>query len=180
MRGRRARVCALADVDEIPDSWWMAELTGTMLYFAYGEDLPHAEFAKRCPGAEWFGPARLEEHRLVAGPRGCPNVKAERGATVWGALWMVPATLLPVLDTNAPEGFVRTTRRIVSPAGPRAEATLYLSTARMKGAGTLARLDALLAGAEENKLPSSYIKELKQVFSGAGGDQGGTTTGGAT
>ncbi len=145
----------------------MPALSGHMLYFAYGEDLPHAELMKRCPGAEWFGPARLEGHRLVATAAGRANVRAEACATVWGALWMVPAALLPELDACAVDGFERATRRIVSPAGPRTEATLYLSKSRMKSGATLVRLEALLGGAEENRLPTSYIKELKEMFEGA-------------
>lgn len=144
----------------------MAELSGHMLYFAYGEDLPHAELLKRCPGAEWFGPARLEDHRLAAAAGGRANVRADSGATVWGGLWMVPAAMLPVLDANAVDGFERTTRRIVSPAGPRTEATLYLSKARGKSASgvSLTRLDALLNGAQECRLPAGYIKEIKERF----------------
>lgn len=135
-------------------------MTGHMLYFAYGEDLPRAEFARVYPGADWFGPARLEGYRLVADPAGRANVRAEAGANVWGALWLVPGALLPALDASAGEGFERTTRRVVSPAGPRIEATLYRSTAPGKGAAMLARLDVLVSGARENKLPAAYIKEL--------------------
>lgn len=138
-----------------------------MLYFAYGEDLPHAELMKRCPGAEWFGPARLEGHRLVVTTVGRANVRAETGATVWGALWLVPAEKLPELDASAVDGFERATRRIVSPAGPRTEATLYLSKGRTKAGATLARIEAMVAGAEENRLPASYIKELKELSHGA-------------
>ncbi len=139
----------------------MPALTGHMLYFAYGEDLPRAEFMRLFPGAEWFGPARLEGHRLVANAVGRANVRPEAGVTVWGALWLVPAALLPALDAHAGEGYERTTRRIVSPAGPRTEAILYLSTAPEEGTLSLARLAVLLAGARENRLPAAYVKELQ-------------------
>lgn len=142
----------------------MPELTGHLLYFAYGEDLPHAGFKAACPGAEWFGPARLEDHRLVAGPGGRANVCKESGSIVWGSLWLVPAARMSELDARASDGFERTTRRIVSPAGPRTEATLYLAKGRDKGATTLARLEDLLAGAEESRLPAGYIKTLRDTF----------------
>ena len=140
----------------------MSAQTGYMLYFAYGEDLPRSGFTRRFPEAEWFGPARLEDHRLVADAAGLANVRPEAGATVWGALWLVPGAMLPALDANAAEGYERTTRRIVSPAGPRTEATLYLSIAAEKPASLLAHLDVLLKGARESRLPASYIKELSQ------------------
>lgn len=145
----------------------MPELTGHLLYFAYGEDLPHTGFKKTCPGAEWFGPARLEDHCLEAGPGGRANVRKESGSMVWGSLWLVPAARMSELDARATDGFERTTRRIVSPAGPRTEATLYLAKGRKSGATTLARLEDLLAGAEESRLPAAYIKALRETFGAA-------------
>lgn len=139
----------------------MPELSGHMLYFAYGDDLARDAFLRVCPGAEWFGPARMEGHRLVFTAEGRANVKAESGSTVWGALWMVPAALLPSLDSAAGEGFARATRRIVSPAGPRTEATVYLSKAPVAPLGDRSRLEALLAAAKENRLPEAYMGELQ-------------------
>lgn len=141
----------------------MPELTGHMLHFAYGEDLPHAEFTRACPGAEWFGPARLEGHRLVFEADGRANMQAHDGSVVWGALWLVPAATLPALDARAiARGYERTTRRIVSPAGPRTEATLYLSSVIGKaGVPAAAQLAVLLAGAKENRLPPDYVAGLK-------------------
>jgi hypothetical protein len=98
---------------------------------------------------------------LVASPTGRANVRPEEGATVWGALWLVPAALLTSLDARATDDFERATRRIVSPAGPRTEATLYLSTSAGREASALMQLDALLTGARESRLPAAYINELK-------------------
>jgi hypothetical protein len=139
----------------------MSAQTGYMLYFAYGEDLPRSGFTCDFPEAEWFGPARLEGHRLVANAAGLANVRSETGATVWGSLWLVPGAMLPALDAHAADGYERTTRRIVSPAGPCTEATLYLSPEGGVGA-KLAHVDVLLKGARESRLPASYIKELSQ------------------
>ncbi|MFA6960726.1 MAG: gamma-glutamylcyclotransferase family protein [Opitutaceae bacterium] len=143
----------------------MPELTGHMLHFAYGEDLSRTVFTQVCAGAEWFGPARLDGHRLLFDAIGRANVRTDAGSTVWGALWLVPASMLPILDTSAPEGYVRTTRRIVSPAGPRTEATLYLSTKRGESAPTKERLRAMIDAAHENRLPAAYIKELEELGS---------------
>jgi gamma-glutamylcyclotransferase (GGCT)/AIG2-like uncharacterized protein YtfP len=156
-------ICELAAGPGLSDTWSMPELTGHMLYFAYGEDLPRAWFTRLFPGAEWFGPARLEGHRLVPNAAGRANLRTEAGATVWGALWLVPAALLPALDANAGSGYERTTRRIVSPAGPCTEATLYVSTVPGESAPTLVELDTLLIGARENRLPAAYIKELSEM-----------------
>jgi hypothetical protein len=142
----------------------MPELSGHMLHFAYGEDLSHGVFLKTCPGAEWFGPARMEGHRLVFTLAGRANLKAAPGAEVWGALWLVPASALAILDRHAVDGFERTTRRIVSPAGPRTEATVYLSADTGTGTPTAGQISDLLAGAKENRLPASYVAELKTTL----------------
>jgi len=151
----------------------MPELSGHMLHFAYGEDLAHGCFLKACPGAEWFGPARMEGHRLVFTADGRMSLRADAGAEVWGALWLVPAAMLPTLDAGAGEGFLRTTRRIVSPAGPRTEATVYLLPEEMVKGGarpSAAQVQAILAAAKENRLPASYVNELKCL---AGGKKAG-------
>lgn len=145
----------------------MPELTGHMLHFAYGEDLGHARFLQACPGAEWFGPAQMEGHRLAVLPGGRISVSADERAEVWGALWLVPAAKLAELDAGAGEGYERTTRRIVSPAGPRTEATVYVvpENGTKAGGGALAeeQVKVLLAAAKENRLPAAYINELKAL-----------------
>lgn len=139
----------------------MPELTGHMLHFAFGADLPHAAFKRVCPGAEWFGPARMEGHRLGFTAGGTPTVRPESGATVWGALWLVPASMLATLDALADGQYERTTRRIVSPAGPRTEATVYLPVESGTGAASPGLVKVLLAGAKENRLPGAYLAELR-------------------
>lgn len=141
----------------------MPELTGHMLHFAYGDDLSRAVFLKTCPGAEWFGPARMEGHRLIFDAAGRVSLRIAEGAVVWGALWLVPAAMLPVLDAGAGEGFGRTTRRIVSPAGPRTEATLYVAEIAESAEEVPAKekLHALIEAAKENKLPADYLAVLK-------------------
>jgi len=139
--------------------------SGQLLYFAYGADLRREDFVRRCPGSDWLGLARLEGHRFVIGPQGLATVKPDKDATVWGALWLVPAGELAALDTLAgvPEGrSERTTRRIVSPAGPRTEAMMYVGpSAGAAGASAAGYLAGIIAGAEENKLPVAYLKELQ-------------------
>lgn len=145
----------------------MPALTGHMLHFAFGADLPHAEFKRVCPGAEWFGPAKMEGHRLGFTTGGMPTVHPDSGATVWGALWLVPASMLPALDALADGQYERTTRRIVSPAGPRTEATVYLPTDPGTGAPAAGLVQTLLAGAKENRLPGTYLAELRALESPA-------------
>lgn len=139
----------------------MPELSGHLLYFAYGDDLSRAAFEKACPGAEWFGPARMEGHRLAFAANGSATVRAASAADeVWGVLWMVPAARLALLDKLAVAGFARSTRRIVSPAGPRTEAMVYVGGAADVSPPE-ARLRALREAAKESRLPPAYLSLLK-------------------
>ncbi|MFA6289375.1 MAG: gamma-glutamylcyclotransferase family protein [Opitutaceae bacterium] len=143
----------------------MAGPSGQLLYFAYGADLRREDFVRRCPGSDWLGLARLEGHRFVIGPQGLATIKPDKEATVWGALWLVPAGELAALDVFAgvPQGLSeRTTRRIVSPAGPRTEAMMYVGqSAGAAGPSAAGYMASIIAGADENRLPAAYLKELQ-------------------
>jgi len=137
---------------------------GHILYFAYGVDLARAEFLRRWPGADWLGVAKLEDHRFFITSAGRVNVKAEPGAAVWGVLWLVPAVSLETFDAAlaaAGVGFEVTTRRVVSPAGPKIEATLFYSPETKAGVTEKEHANAVLAGARESGLPAVYIRELE-------------------
>ncbi|MET0263004.1 MAG: gamma-glutamylcyclotransferase family protein [Rariglobus sp.] len=138
----------------------MAELTGHMLHFAYGEDLSPVVFKRHCPGADWFGAARLEGYRLVVGAGGRFNVVPDEAATTWGGLWLVPASALAAVDAVAAQNYERTTRKVVSPAGPRIEATLYLSADLAETCATSAQVTGIIEAAKGCRLPAAYIREL--------------------
>ena len=83
---------------------------------------------------------------------------------MWGVLWLVPAGELPSLDALAGVGegrCERTTRRIISPAGPRTEAMVYLTEQSGEGEASADYLDEVLTGARESKLPATYLAELE-------------------
>ena len=143
----------------------MGGLSGQLLYFAYGADLGRAGFEQRCPGSAWLGIAKLEGFRFVIGRQGVATVKPAEGCTVLGGLWLVPANALADLDSLAGVGAgrgERTTRRIISPAGPSTEAMMYISPSNgPAGVAAEGYMAGIIAGAEENRLPAAYIKELQ-------------------
>lgn len=141
---------------------------GQILYFAFGKDLPHERVKAWCPGADWLGVAKVEGHRLGFDANGEARLEPEMGEIVWGALWLLPSTSLPELDRaeGATDGRTeRTTARIVSPAGPRAEAMVYVGKADGAGRPGPDGLKELLAGAKESRLPDAYVKALKGRWS---------------
>ena len=99
------------------------------------------------------------------GSRGVPSVQPDEGTTVWGALWLVPAAALEALDELAGVAVgcsERTTRRIVSPAGPRTEAMMYVGLAgRPDVNGGDSPMADIIEGAKQSRLPAAYIKELQ-------------------
>ena len=133
------------------------------LYFAYGANLRRDAFRQLCPGADWLGIGRLEGHRIVIAWHGYANVLPEAASTVWGVLWLVPAAGLPALDAfeQVTDGlYERVTRRVVTPAGPRVETMLYLASRPDLGAPQSGYLDEVIAGAKENRLPATYLRQL--------------------
>jgi len=123
-------------------------------------------FQKLCPGADWLGIARLEGHRVVIAWHGYATVQPHPATTVWGVLWLVPAARLPALDdyegVNAGH-YVRTTARVVTPAGPRVETMFYLAPRPDLGVPAAGYLAEVLAGAKENQLPAAHLKQLAQL-----------------
>lgn len=139
---------------------------GQLLYFAYGATLPHDRVTALCPGADWLGSAQLEDHRLDFDTRGYPTARPAAGETVWGALWLLPSTTLPDLDAGegAATGLaLRTTARVISPAGPRTEAMLYLSTDKKTGSPAAELISRMLVGAANSRLPKAYVEKLRQL-----------------
>lgn len=137
----------------------------SLLYFDYASHLRREAF-QEMGGADWLGVARLEDYRLVIGVNGRPHAQPSPGSTVWGALWLLPAERLDWLDEHFGVNSgkcLRTTARIVSPAGPRGEAMLYLATA--PGTGSLApgERDEFVAAAKSIRLPGAYVAEVAKL-----------------
>lgn len=134
-----------------------------ILYFDYAANLRRDAFDRRIEGSDWLGVARLEDHRLVIAGQGQASAEPAENASVWGALWLLPATQLPWLDEQAgvPAGrCVRTTARVVTPAGPRAEAMLYRAASVAAGSGRPGDVAELLAAAKSIRLPATYLAEI--------------------
>jgi gamma-glutamylcyclotransferase (GGCT)/AIG2-like uncharacterized protein YtfP len=146
-------------------------LAGQVLYFAYGANMRRAAFCHLCPGADWLGVARLEGFRPVIAWHGYASVQPDPASTVWGVLWLVPAARLPALDgfeAVASGWYARTTARVTTPAGPRAEAMLYLAPRPDTGPAHPGYLEEVLAAARENRLPAAYLASLA-LLARAGG-----------
>ncbi|GAB5558555.1 MAG: hypothetical protein SynsKO_02020 [Synoicihabitans sp.] len=132
------------------------------LFFAYGEMASEAAMEKVDELCDLMGVAKVPDHKLSFTKEGFPNFKPEAGASVWGTLWMVPATSMDRLDALATaRGLTRGVEFVISPAGPRVPATVYSRADAEDGKPDPILLrDALLA-ANELKLDRRYRKELE-------------------
>ena len=73
-------------------------------YFAYGSNLDPLQMQQRCPEAVFVERARLPNHRLLfcgyskIKESAVANIKADNKSTVWGAIYLLTAGDLQILD----------------------------------------------------------------------------------
>ncbi len=135
----------------------------TLLYFDFAGFLGREAFQGKVESADWFGTARAEDCRIACAADGRLTFQPAAGAAVFGTLWMLPAEVLPWLDQHfgvAAGHSQRTTARVVSPAGPRTEAMVYLPTADSTGSPGSPDLAVIVAAARAQRLPAAYLAEL--------------------
>lgn len=135
----------------------------TLLYFDFAGYLGRDAFKGKVASADWFGVARMEDARIALMPDRRLTAQPLAGAAIWGTLWMLPAESLPWLDDHfgvAQGRAQRTTARVVSPAGPRTEAMVYLPAGSAPAAQGAPDLAALVATARGLRFPAAYLAEL--------------------
>jgi gamma-glutamylcyclotransferase len=153
------------------------------LYFAYGSNLRSGQMTRLCPGHEFLGIARLDDHRLAftlpdkEWRGGVADVIVSAGDAVWGALYRLPQSAWPALDDYEvfhPEGpeerndYVRRLVTVVTGEEPRAlEAWCYFVRAPLGHVAPSALYRAaLIEGALERGLPAAYLEEMRRAFEG--------------
>ncbi|HEY0968890.1 MAG TPA: gamma-glutamylcyclotransferase [Opitutaceae bacterium] len=135
----------------------------TLLYFDFAGYLGRDAFSGKVASADWFGVARMEDFRIALAAEGRLTAQPVAGAAIWGILWMLPAESLPWLDDHfgVAQGHARrTTARVVSPAGPRTEAMVYLPTGTAAAGKVAPDRAAIVAAARALRFPAAYLAEL--------------------
>lgn len=138
----------------------------TGLYFAYGSNMNLAQMASRCPGSTASGLATFADWRFVINERGVATIEESPGTRVLGVLWNVTADHIETLDgfEGLALGYYRRDVISVRHNGGLAEAYVYIDHRTDPGAPRPGYLERILAGANENGIPSEYIKELESWF----------------
>ena len=103
-----------------------------ILYFAYGSNLHQKQLAQRCPDAEPFSTALLENYALIE--RGFADIECADGQWVNGALYRISPADLAALDSyeGYPAFYTRKEVLVSDAAGFFHQALVYMMTAEYK------------------------------------------------
>jgi len=151
-----------------------------MLYFAYGSNMDWDQMRKRCPSAEFFGIARLPDHRLAftrfSKMRNCGVADAvqAKGQSVWGAIFVIAEKDISFLDKNEgyapgrPEkvnSYLRVERHVYPPESdtPWMVSTYLANREDDPPLPSAKYLGLIIGGAQRWQLPASYVEALKKI-----------------
>ena len=141
------------------------------LYFAYGSNLHQRQFARRCPGSQAVGRARLVGYRLAftrystKRKGGVADVVPEPESEVWGALYEVDDAGLAALDgfEGVPRSYRRETRLVIDDSGAEREAAVYIANRTGEFPPSHQYLSLIIEGAREHGLPEEYVRAIERL-----------------
>ena len=141
---------------------------GTLLYFAFGSNLPLARLRERAPSARALGAARLDGFRLCLDKlsldgSGKVNLARDASAHVWGVVFRLAASEIARLDGFEP-GYARIPVSVTLRDGGVCEAQTFISDERARGLRAAPAYKALIvSGAREHGLPGEWIELLERL-----------------
>ena len=146
----------------------------TMLHYAYGSNLSYRFLRSHCPGATFLIRADLPNFRVAftfysqRRQGGISSILPESGGLVHGVIYDVPEAEMLHLDEieSVPQGlYIRETFLVLGEDGGWHRADLY-RVVNPTGPCTPARsyVELMLEGAEEHRLPLTYIEELRRLM----------------
>jgi len=131
-------------------------------YFAYGSNMDRAQMERRCPEAEFLGPAVLPGCSFLINRRGVATVIPSTGK-VHGVLWEISTRdgrKLARFEGEALGYYLKSAVGIESSSLGRIEAIIYLATDLHPGKARDGYLELLLKAATDHDFPSDYIASL--------------------
>jgi gamma-glutamylcyclotransferase (GGCT)/AIG2-like uncharacterized protein YtfP len=139
-------------------------VTGDRLCFAYGSNMDEEQMRDRCPDATAVRTARLLSYLFIINSRGVATVVPAGSSTVHGVLWRITAECEARLDRY--EGvkwgtYTKETLGVKAEDGQAIEALVYVARDSEPGEGRDGYVERIVAAAEHQGLPASYIEELR-------------------
>jgi cation transport regulator ChaC len=156
-----------------------------ILYFAYGSNMSIGDLREWVPNAAPVGKAYLPDYRLRFSRRsrrsgtGVVDIVVAPRMRVWGMLFDVPADELAGLDRKEGVGvgaYARCIVEVVQPGRRRVAAMAYAVVEKevQEVAPSASYLARMLAAAEENGFPGSYLAFLRSLAKEAAAALGGS------
>lgn len=133
-------------------------------HFAYGSNMSQEQMADRCPRAVFVDTAKLRGYRFIINARGVATIVSDLSREVYGILWKITEDCEESLDVH--EGvkwgtYSKTTIDVKKRRGKSVTALIYIANNVNPGSGREGYVEKIIAAAEQRKLPSEYLAELK-------------------
>ncbi|MBN7819341.1 gamma-glutamylcyclotransferase family protein [Bowmanella yangjiangensis] len=141
-----------------------------ILYFAYGSNMSQARLSARIPSATKLIAAELMGFVLAFNKPGIDgSAKGNLLRTgdpidsVWGVVYQIDATALPLLDSIEGDGYIRRTVAVYLD-DIRLEVQTYLATHIQPDLRPFTWYkNHVLTGAQEHQLPAEHIASIRKV-----------------
>ena len=144
--------------------------------FVFGSAMNSSPTRASCPGAKFLTAAYLPDNELCF-PRWHEDQKtfivgyrAAAGKRLWGVVWLIPRNEMGSLDDakgcrpgRLGHHYDRAPVTVCFSDGTAATVETYRAVPGQSGRPSKAHLDLIIAGAEEHKLPSEYVDELRRT-----------------
>ena len=148
-------------------------MAGARTYFGYGSNLIVEQMTRRCPTAQFVGPARLRDHKFRINLQGVATVVRSPGSLVHGILWRLTPSDEAALDRYEGTAF-GLYRRVFLPVEsrrgpPSIPALVYVALDPMPGRPRPEYLEEIVDAARRLGFPPAYIEELTLCARPSGG-----------
>jgi gamma-glutamylcyclotransferase (GGCT)/AIG2-like uncharacterized protein YtfP len=133
------------------------------LHFAYGSNMHVALMARRCPGADAVGTARLDNWRYLITRDGYASVAPAPGSRVYGILWRLGPRELAALNAYESLDSGLYVRRWLSVCAEdrQRRALVYVGRSRVPGRPVPGYQNkVVLSAARSWEFPAGYLAEL--------------------
>ena len=141
------------------------------LYFAYGSNMLHTRLLERTPSALSLGTGFITGWRLTFNKYGrdgtgkCDIEPASEDGRVYGVLYEISSLEKPILD-DFEKGYESLAVTVRETEGGNRQALAYVACDKKENLSPFHWYKKLvIAGAVQNRFPSSYIDQIRAVLS---------------
>lgn len=137
-----------------------------MKYFAYGTNMDRERMKNRCSSAKVISWAEISNYKFILNSRGVATIVPVKDSKVYGVVYEIDQKCLESLNIHegVPDLYTREKVKVVDNHKNKVEAIVYIATDSVEGQNLRGHLEIILKGAEDNKLPTGYIQELKNKY----------------